>query len=384
MLEPFAAVAASRGEHDRAQIYRGHAASLVTAIEEAWDGEWYRRAYFDDGTPLGSAQSQECRIDSIAQSWATICGRGDPERARRALESSERLLVQRDHRLVLLLTPPFDTMTPSPGYIQGYVPGVRENGGQYTHAALWTVLAFAMRGDGDRAEELFRLINPINHTSSIEGIQRYRVEPYVVAADVYSNPTYPGRGGWTWYTGSAGWMYRIGIESILGLTLDRGVLRVDPCIPRAWPGYEATLRRGGSEYHIVVENPDGVNRGVTRVEVNGVERPDRQIPSTQDAGVVHLASRRADVESHWGHETTPNISEPQQFGDRTNTIVYSPASRNTRSTNLRTESSSSTTIPAGLRRSKNCVRRSGLLCATSRWRWSTSAARRCRALRPSR
>ena len=288
LLDPFAAVAASRGEHDRAQIYRGHAASLVTAIEEAWDGEWYRRAYFDDGTPLGSAQSQECRIDSIAQSWATICGRGDPERARRALESSERLLVQREHRLVLLLTPPFDKMTPSPGYIQGYVPGVRENGGQYTHAALWTVLAFAMRGDGDRAEELFRLINPINHTSSIEGIQRYRVEPYVVAADVYSNPTYPGRGGWTWYTGSAGWMYRIGIESILGLTLDRGVLRVDPCIPRAWPGYEATLRRGGSEYHIVVENPDGVNRGVTRVEVNGVERPDRQIPSTQDAGVVRV------------------------------------------------------------------------------------------------
>jgi cyclic beta-1,2-glucan synthetase len=179
-------------------------------------------------------------------------------------------------------------MTPSPGYIQGYVPGVRENGGQYTHAALWTVLAFAMRGDGDRAEELFRLINPVNHTSSIDALQRYRVEPYVVAADVYSNPKYPGRGGWTWYTGSAGWMYRVGIEAILGLTLDHGALRVDPCIPRAWPGYEATLRRDGSEYHIVVENPDGVNRGVKRLDVNGVEQPDKQIPSVRDAAVVHV------------------------------------------------------------------------------------------------
>ena len=186
------------------------------------------------------------------------------------------------------MTPPFDKMTPSPGYIQGYVPGVRENGGQYTHAALWTMLAFAMQGDGDRAEELFRLINPVNHTASIDALQRYRAEPYVVAADVYSNPKYPGRGGWTWYTGSAGWMYRIGVEAILGLTLDHGALRVDPCIPRTWPGYEATLRRDGSEYHIVVENPDGVNRGVVRVEVNGVEQPDKQIPSVRDAGIVRV------------------------------------------------------------------------------------------------
>jgi cellobiose phosphorylase len=288
ILEPFARVADTRGEADRAGVYRDHAKSLLKAIDEAWDGEWYRRAYFDDGTPLGSHANAECRIDSIAQSWATICGCGDPDRARQALESAERHLVDRRNRLVLLLTPPFDKSTPSPGYIQGYVPGVRENGGQYTHAALWTVLAFAMRGDGDRAEELFRLINPINHTSSIEQIQRYRVEPYVVAADVYSQPMYPGRGGWTWYTGSAGWMYRVGVEAMLGLTLDRGALRVDPCIPRKWPGFEATLRLKGTEYHVVVENPGGVSKGVKRLEVNGVEQADPAIRPVRDAGVVEV------------------------------------------------------------------------------------------------
>jgi cyclic beta-1,2-glucan synthetase len=230
----------------------------------------------------------ECTIDSIAQSWATLCGCADPDRARQALASSERLLVDRQNRLVLLLTPPFDTMTPSPGYIQGYVPGVRENGGQYTHAALWTVLAFAMQGDGDRAEELFRLINPINHTGSIDQIQRYRVEPYVVAADVYSQPTYRGRGGWTWYTGSAGWMYRVGVETILGLMLDRGTLRVDPCIPRQWPGFEATLRLAGTLYHVVVENPDGVNKGIARVDVDGVEQHDPVIRPASGGGVVQV------------------------------------------------------------------------------------------------
>jgi cyclic beta-1,2-glucan glucanotransferase len=293
LLEPFARVADARGEADRAGVYRGHAKSLVKAIEDAWDGEWYRRAYFDDGTPLGSHTNAECRIDSLAQSWATICGCGDPDRARQALDSFDRYLVDRQNRLVLLLAPPFDKSVPSPGYIQGYVPGVRENGGQYTHAAVWTVLAFAMRGDGDRAIELFRLINPINHTSSIEQLQRYRVEPYIVAADVYSQAMYPGRGGWTWYTGSAGWMYRVGIEAILGLTLDRGALRVDPCIPREWPGFEATLRLNGTRYDVVVENPHGVCKGVKRLEVNGVAQPDPVIPPPRGAGaaadrVVHV------------------------------------------------------------------------------------------------
>jgi cyclic beta-1,2-glucan synthetase len=278
ILGPFADVASARGERDRAASYRQHATALTEALERAWDGEWYRRAYFDDGTPLGSATNTECRIDAIAQSWAVLSGAGEPARSRQAMESTNRHLVRQEDGLILLLTPPFDKMTPSPGYIQGYVPGVRENGGQYTHAALWTVLAFARLGDGDRAEELFRLINPVNHGRTPEEVERYRVEPYVVAADVYSQPPHVGRGGWTWYTGSAGWMYRVGIEGILGITLERGALRVDPCIPRAWPGFEATVRLSGSEYHVVVENPDGVNRGVRRLDIDGVERADRLIP----------------------------------------------------------------------------------------------------------
>jgi cyclic beta-1,2-glucan synthetase len=176
-------------------------------------------------------------------------------------------------------------MTPSPGYIQGYVPGVRENGGQYTHGVLWTVLAFALLGDGDRAAELFAMINPINHSRTPDAIQRYRVEPYVVAADVYSEAQHTGRGGWTWYTGSAAWMYRVGLEAILGLSLERGALRVDPCIPRAWPGYELTFRSRRSEYRIAVDNPDHVCRGVRRVEIDGHAARDQLIPIIDDGGV---------------------------------------------------------------------------------------------------
>jgi cyclic beta-1,2-glucan synthetase len=269
ILRDFADVAAARGEAARAATYRDHAKTLLAAVEAAWDGDWYRRAYFDDGTPLGSRRNEECRIDAIAQSWAVIGGGGNPERARRAMRSVEEHLVRREDGILLLLTPPFDRMVPSPGYIQGYVPGVRENGGQYTHAALWTVLAFARLGDGDKAAELFSLLNPINHGRTPEEIARYRVEPYVVAADVYARPPHVGRGGWTWYTGSAGWMYRVGVEAILGISLRGGRLHIDPCIPRDWPGYEATFRTDGAEFHIVVENPDGVNRGVAAIELDG-------------------------------------------------------------------------------------------------------------------
>ena len=282
LLGPFADLADARGERDRASAYRRHAAALSEALERAWDGEWYRRAYFDDGTPLGSAANEECRIDAIAQSWAVISGHGEPAHARQAMESADAHLVRRKDGLVLLLTPPFDRMTPSPGYIQGYVPGVRENGGQYTHAALWTVLAFARLGDGDRAAELFALLNPVNHARTAEDVKRYRAEPYVVAADVYSQAPHTGRGGWTWYTGSAGWMYRVGIEAILGLSLDRGTLRIDPCIPRNWRRYDVIFKPPHAEYHIAVENPDGVNRGVRRVEIDGVERADRLIPIVAD------------------------------------------------------------------------------------------------------
>ncbi len=278
LLGPFADVADARGEADRARVYRAHAEVLTAALDAAWDGEWYRRAYFDDGTPLGSKENTECRIDAIAQSWSVISGAGTPERARQAMASTDRLLVREQDGIILLLTPPFDKMTPSPGYIQGYVPGVRENGGQYTHAALWTVLAHARLGNGDRAEALFRMINPINHARDPESVERYRVEPYVVAADVYSQDRHVGRGGWTWYTGSAGWMYRVGIEALLGVTLQRGALRIDPCIPSTWKGYEITFRSPTAEFHISVENREGVCRGVRRVEVDGHEQADLLIP----------------------------------------------------------------------------------------------------------
>jgi len=277
ILRPFADVAEARGEVDRANRYRRHAELLLRGVEGAWDGEWYRRAYFDDGTPLGSKDNIECRIDAIAQSWSVIAGGGDPARAAQAMASSDRHLVREPDKIILLLTPPFDRMKPTPGYIQGYVPGVRENGGQYTHAALWTVLAFAGLGDGDRAAELFALLNPVNHGRTREEVERYRAEPYVVAADVYSRQPHTGRGGWTWYTGSAGWMYRVGTEAILGITLERGALRINPCVPRSWPRFEARLRTPHAELQIVVENPGGVCRGVASIELDGVPQDGQAI-----------------------------------------------------------------------------------------------------------
>jgi cyclic beta-1,2-glucan synthetase len=198
------------------------------------------------------------------------------------MQSVNERLVHEEDGIVLLLTPPFDTMEPSPGYIRGYLPGVRENGGQYTHAALWNVLAFARLGDGDRAAELFSLLNPVNHTRTPDEVARYGAEPYDVAADVYSVPPHTGRGGWTWYTGSAGWMYRVGVETILGITLRGGALHIDPCIPRAWPGFEATFTRGGARYRITVENPAGVNRGVKSIEVDGQAVTGPDVPLVAD------------------------------------------------------------------------------------------------------
>ena len=216
---------AARDDEEFARRCREEAGRLQRNIEEhAWDGEWYRRAFFDDGTPLGSAANDECRIDSLSQSWAVLSGAADPERARQAMDSVERRLVRRDEGLIRLFDPPFDTSALEPGYIKGYVPGVRENGGQYTHAAVWTVMAFAEMGDAERAWELFSLLNPISHAGTPEAVGVYKVEPYVVAADVYALPPHTGRGGWTWYTGSAGWMYRLIVETLLGLRLEGGRL----------------------------------------------------------------------------------------------------------------------------------------------------------------
>ncbi len=271
VLSRWADLADARGEGERAARWRSYVNALKQSLErEAWDGHWYRRAYFDDGTPLGAAVNDACRIDSIAQSWSVISAAADPARRARAMAAVDEHLVRRADGLVLLFTPPFDDTSLEPGYVKGYVPGVRENGGQYTHAAIWSVIAFAALGDGDKAAEFFAMLNPINHARTEAGVQRYKVEPYVVAADVYAEPPHVGRGGWTWYTGSAGWMYRAGLESILGFRLRGTRLVVDPCIPRAWPGFEMVFRYGSARYDLVVENPRDASRGVSSVEVDGV------------------------------------------------------------------------------------------------------------------
>ncbi len=253
-IELFAPLTKDR-DADRAQRWCAHAASVREALErEAWDGEWYRRATFDDGTWLGSKNSEECQIDSIAQSWAVLSGAADPARAAEAMASLERHLIRREEGLALLFSPPFDKTPRDPGYIKGYPPGLRENGGQYSHAAMWAILAFTKLGAGEKAGELFALLNPINHARTPEEVERYKVEPYVVAADVYSVSPHAGRGGWTWYTGSAGWMYRAGVEGILGIRREGAFLVIDPCIPAAWPGFEATVKVESTCYGICVEN----------------------------------------------------------------------------------------------------------------------------------
>jgi len=372
VLTRFSRIASDRGDHERAQKWRLHISHLQAALErEAWDGEWYLRAFYDDGSPLGSSRNQECRIDSIAQSWAVISRAAEPRRARQAMISVYDNLVVPPNGPVLLFTPPFDhwvsranasqhadkttaqeiaapardkadesldvatevrtgitsavpehtaaaaagagtngqhpvdrpangsgvaqtarsasagsiavqeafppkgtapsqNLAPhDPGYIKGYVPGIRENGGQYTHAAVWDVLAYAMLGDGDRAFELFQMLNPINRSSSRAAVQRYKVEPYVLAGDVYSEPPHTGRGGWTWYTGSAGWLYRVGVECILGFQFHGLMLHIDPCIPRAWPGFSITFRYHSAVYEIRVENPSSVSHGVALTRIDG-------------------------------------------------------------------------------------------------------------------
>ncbi|MBN2489808.1 MAG: hypothetical protein JXQ29_03040 [Planctomycetes bacterium] len=269
-LKEFAGIAAARRETVRATRWRKEAASLEAALErEAWDGAWYKRAFFDDGMPLGSAANDECQIDSIPQSWAVLSGGGGEERARQAMASVERRLVRRESGLLLLFSPPFDRTSLDPGYVKGYLPGIRENGGQYTHAAIWSVAAFAMLGEGDKAANLFNLLNPIHHTSGRADLDRYKVEPYAIAADVYSEPPHEGRGGWTWYTGAAGWLYRAGLEWILGFQKRGSALRIDPCIPKDWKCYEIAYRHRDTLYRITVENPKGVCRGVSRVRLDG-------------------------------------------------------------------------------------------------------------------
>jgi cyclic beta-1,2-glucan synthetase len=256
-----------------------------TAIEaEGWDGAWYRRGTFDDGSLLGSANSDECRIDSIAQSWSVLSGAADPARAAQAMASVDQHLIKADPGLALLFTPPFDQTPLDPGYIKGYPPGLRENGGQYSHAAMWAVLAFARLGQGGKAAALFALLNPINHARTPAEADRYKAEPYVIAADVYSVAPHEGRAGWSWYTGSASWMYRAGIEGIIGLTRQGDTLILDPCLPAEWPGISISVQHGDAVVHIEVVNPWQAGRGVTAAVVDGA-------PVAHDAGPFRFALR---------------------------------------------------------------------------------------------
>ncbi len=241
--------------------------------KHGWDGAWYRRAYFDDGFALGSAANRECRIDSIAQSWSVISGVASKERAARAMEAMDKYLVRTEDRLMTLFTPPFVSSKHDPGYIKGYPAGIRENGGQYTHGVLWGIIAHCLLGNGDRAVELFSMLNPINHARSRTQAERYRVEPYVACGDVYSVAPQVGRGGWTWYTGSAAWMYRTVVEYILGLTLKGGALVINPVLPRHWQKFSAVVRRDGAVFEISVENPAGVSTGVAAMELDGEAIP---------------------------------------------------------------------------------------------------------------
>jgi cellobiose phosphorylase len=282
VLTRFPEVARMHGDLPFAERCKREAAQLRQNIEQhSWDGEWYCRAYFDDGSPLGSANNSECQIDSIAQSWSVLSGAGAPARSRKAMEAVDKRLVDRDHALIRLLDPPFDTSDLNPGYIKGYVPGVRENGGQYTHGAIWTAMAFAALGDSQRAWELLAMINPVNHAKLPEAIATYKVEPYVVAADVYAFPPHTGRGGWTWYTGSAGWMYRLIVESLLGLRLRKDKLSFAPCLPANWETFKVHYRYRETVYHIIImQGPNG-NREMS-VTVDGVERDDQAIPLVND------------------------------------------------------------------------------------------------------
>ncbi|MGH2537848.1 MAG: GH36-type glycosyl hydrolase domain-containing protein, partial [Candidatus Promineifilaceae bacterium] len=308
-LNAYAGLAEERGDADRAERFRRTAEAYAAAVERhAWDGAWYHRAYYDDGAPLGSKLSEECQIDAIAQSWSVLSGLARPERARQALKSAHEWLVREPDRLLLLLTPPFDLTGKDPGYIKAYPPGIRENGGQYTHAALWTIWATAELGDGDLAERLYRLINPIYRSATAEAAAHYQVEPYVISADVYSAPAHTGRGGWTWYTGSAGWMYRLGLEGILGLRRCGSALRFTPCIPRAWPSFEASYRFGRSLYRIQVQNPDGAGHGVQALSLDGRPLADGEAPLEDDGREHQVVVVLGPQTSRGGPEDPPQSS----------------------------------------------------------------------------
>jgi cellobiose phosphorylase len=281
-LKSMAGIASARGDNAASEKFTGEAEKLAANIDEgAWDGGWYLRAYFDSGEKMGSAQSVECVIDSLPQSWAVISGLTDPARAKAAMENVDARLVDRKNALIKIFEPPFDKTGPNPGYIRGYLPGVRENGGQYTHAAVWTVMAFAMLKDKKRAWELLGLINPVGHGATNAKSAVYKVEPYVLAADVYSEKNNAGRGGWTWYTGSASWMYQLVVKYMLGLRISAGRLYFDPCLPDDWPSFKLHYRYRETFYHITIER-SGAGDGVLSVAIDGAVMPEKHIELHDD------------------------------------------------------------------------------------------------------
>ena len=279
----FASMCEMLNKENKAEEHRERAEELKEIVDRvAWDDDWYLRAYYDDGTPLGSHRNKECKIDSLPQSWSILTQGAPQDRQEQAIKSVEEYLVQKDAQLIQLFTPPFDETKKDPGYIRGYPPGIRENGGQYTHAAIWAVWAMTTLGYGDKAFEQFGFLNPITHSLDIEAANRYAVEPYVVAADIYSTPPYTGQGGWTWYTGSSGWLYRLGIEAILGFTTEGDHFTIDPCIPSVWEGFEIKYRKEGTLYHIKVENPDHVEKGIKEIRMDGKKIEEERLSFQQD------------------------------------------------------------------------------------------------------
>jgi cyclic beta-1,2-glucan synthetase len=288
VLEDFAPFAVDRRDEGRVQRWREHARRVREAAEsEAWDGDWYLRAFFDDGSKVGASGAEECAIDAMAQAWAVLAGASDRGRATRALAESERLLIDEEGRLMRLLAPPFGQGGRDPGYIAAYPPGVRENGGQYTHGVLFTLRALCQLGERSRAARLIRLLDPILHALTPEDVERYRVEPYVVPGDVYSIPPHRGRGGWTWYTGSASWLYRILLEDVLGLRRIGTTLSIEPCIPPTWPGFELTYRYGHSVLHVTVQSTQG-GAAPAGMELDGQRRSDARIPLVDDGRTHEL------------------------------------------------------------------------------------------------
>jgi cyclic beta-1,2-glucan glucanotransferase len=318
VLTDFANLCARRQRLDLERKFLGDARWLTGMLELSWDGRWYRRAYFDDGTPLGSVQNEECKIDSLTQSWAVLSDAAQPLRARQSMEAVRAQLLRRDAQMILLLAPPFDRITQDPGYIKGYLPGIRENGGQYTHAALWAVIALTRLGLGDEAMEMFHMLNPINHTRTAEGVERYQGEPYVVAADIYAHPMHVGRVGWTWYTGSAGWMYQAAVEGILGLRRHGSTFTLNPCIPPMWPAFSMEWRIGETRYRISVANPEHRCTGVGSAALDGIAVDPRAIPLNEDGRMHNLqivlgeeADALADTDASW-HAHSPGRSRAER------------------------------------------------------------------------